>query len=274
MFTSAFGNAITSGRIGSFLYSNGKEIQGSYVKIASGQSVSAPSDRVGDYFRSAEYSVKNKEYDGVTRSIDEATAMINYSEQANRMIWDDLHDMQALVKDYYNTATSVEEQNVLQLEFEELKSRITMTQKGASYDGRDVLSDSSADPLISINTNPHDLSQKFEVSFDADTVVDVLALDITVGENDAMDALEKEVEHAGGYGAQLTGYRYGLEAQRKLSQVTIEENGNTINTIQDVDEAQELFSLTKRTIQQQAATSMFAQSKMSKSNMLILVAAM
>ncbi len=271
MFTSAFSGGVTGARIGNFFYANGKELQRSFVKLASGRSISSPSDGVGDYFRSADYSTRKKEYGSVARSIDEATAVVDYTEQANRMIWDDLLSMRGLVKDYYAAGVTADEKTALEAEFEVVKTRIAKTQEGAVYDGKEVLTDSSAVPLVSINTNPHDIDQRFAVSFAADKIVDASLLNIAAGEAVVESALEDQVGRAASFGAQLSGYRYGLEAQRKVTEGAIGGNEELMDTILDVDEARELFATTKRSIQQQAALSMFAQHGVNQGRMIALI---
>lgn len=272
MFTSSISGGMSGTRFSSFFYSNGKELQNSFVKLASGKSISAPSDGVGDYFRSEDYSAKKKEYNKVTRKIAEGIAVIDYAEQANRMIWDDLESMKLLAKDYYKAGVTADEQAVIISEFEEIKTRIAKTQQGAVYDGKEVLSESSAAPLFSVSVNPHDLSQTFEVAFGADKVVDASGLDITAGEATFETALEEQVGRSAKYGAQLTGFRYGLNTQYRLAENTIDGNDESLRSILDVDEAKELFATTRRSIQQQAATSMFAQHGVNQGSVLQLVA--
>lgn len=274
MFSSAIDGALTSARIGNFFYTNGKALQSSYVKLASGKTISEPSHGVGDYFRSEEYTIQNKRYDGVSRALNEASGVVDFAERSNQMIWDDLNEMKGMIQGYYAAGASDDEKSVIALQFEELKIRIQATQDNAQWDGKEVLSDSSTDPLVSINTNPHDIDQRFQISFDADKIVDVSGLDITAGETVITDALNDQVDRTASYAAQLTGYRYGLNAQKKMAETTIEGNDDRLRTILDVDEAEELFSLTKRSIQQQAATSMFAQSQLSQGSMIALVASL
>ncbi len=273
MATMALGGILSS-RISSFMYTNGKELENSYVKIASGKNIQDPSDGAGDYLRSESYTVRNKEYGKVGRLVDESLSVINYAEQANTMIWDDLSEMEGLVNDYYRDGASTDEKYAIGLQFEELKKRIVQTQEGAVWDGKEVLSDSSADPLVSINTDPSDVSQRYEVSFDTDKIVDVTLLSLGVDEATDRDALEEQTGRAASYAAQLTGYRYGINAQRKIVDTSIDNNTRTYETIQNIDDAQELFDMTKKSVQQQAARSFFAQNSMHQGSVLALVAGM
>jgi len=271
MATMALGGILSS-RISSFMYTNGKELESSYVKIASGKNVQDPSDGAGDYLRSESYTVRNKEYGNVGREVDQSLSTINYAEKANGLIWDDLNEMEGLVNDYYRDGVSADEKFILGLQFEEAKKRIVRTQEGAVWDGKEVLADSSASPLVSMNTNPSDLSQRYEVSFGADKIVDVSLLSLGVDEATDRDALEEQTGRAASYAAQLTGYRYGINAQRKIVNTTIDNNTRTYETIQNIDDAQELFDMTKKSVQQQAARSFFAQNSMHQGSVLALVA--
>jgi len=271
MVSTSFSDRITTGRIGHFLFANGKALEQSYMKISSGKNVQGPSDSVGDYFRSEQTSTNIKSYDTVSRSIDEMAEVLDYAESANRFIWDDVAEMQGLVKDYYAAGVSDETKATLESQFNQAKFRIQKTQEGAVWDGKDVLKDSSSTPLMSINTDPHNLSQKFSISFDSSKVVDVSVLDITAGETEATDAIEVQYGRTASFAAQLTGYKYGIYAQRKMAEVISKESEATLNSIQDIDEAKEIISMTKRSVQQQAALSMFAQAGMRQSSILKLV---
>lgn len=271
MFTTAFGGGITSARIGNFVTENGNAMERSFLKVASGRTISTPSHGVGDYFRSAEYSRQGKKYDTVVRAITEAESLLDYAERSNQMIWDDLVQMEGLAKDYYADGATLEEQEVLKIEFEELKVKLTETQENAQYNGKNVLADSSVSPLVSVNTNPFNVDQRYEISFDSGKIVDVSAFDITAGKDVVLDGIAQEVDRSASYGAQLTGYRYGLHAQKKVSEASEESSRDRLETIQSVDVAAELFTLTKRSVQQQAAQAMFAQNAMNQGSMLLLV---
>jgi len=197
--------------------------------------------------------------------------LLDYTEKANRMVWDDIYQMKSMVKDYYSPAMTADKQKIIALQFDQAKIRIVQTQEGAVWDGKDVLRDSSAKPLISINTNPNDYAQRYTVSFGSETIVDSMGLDITAGEDAVNEALETQWGKSASFAAQLTGYRYGLNAQRNMSEVIADGNSESYNTIQNVDDVKELFFMTKQTIQQQAATSMLAQAGMKQGNMLRLV---
>ncbi len=271
MISTAYGDMITAARIGLFLNSNGNDLERSYIKVASGKNVSQVSENVTDYFRAEHYSRTSDEYGKVTQSIDEVTGLIDYTEQSNRLILDDLFQMKGMVKDYYAAGATADQKATIEMQYNQAKWRISQTQDGASYDGREVLKDSSAQPLISVNTNPHEQDQRFEISFGADLVVDAMSLDITLGETVSADALDAEWTRAASFAAQLNGFRYGLSAQRKMSEVIAKGSDTAYNTIQSVDDAKEIMSITKKSIQQQAAMSMFAQKQMNQGGLLQLL---
>jgi len=271
MVSTATSDLLTAARIGLFLNSNGNDLERSFVRVASGKNISKVSENVTDFFRAEHYSRSSNEYGKVTQTIDEVTGLLDYTEQSNRLILDDLFQMKGMIKDYYAAGATADQKATIEKQFNQAKWRIEKTQEGASYDGKSVLLDSSASPLISINTNPREFDQRFEVSFGADLIVDAMSLDIAAGETVSSDALDEQWARAASFSGQLNGYRYGLNAQRKMSEVIAKESDISVNIIQSVDDAREILSITKKSIQQQAAMSMFAQKQMSQGGLLQLV---
>lgn len=271
MFTLSFGGNLAGGRIGNFINKNSQKMQESYIKVASGKAINTPSDGAGEYIRSDSLEINANKYSNILKDISQGESVINYSEKSNTFIWDDLFQLKGLVKDYYKSNVSTNEKETIEKEFNAIKNRIIDTQKNAIYDGKNVLQDSSTDPLYSFSIDPHDLDNKFIISFDSNTIVDATSFDITIGESAINDLLDKEVEHSSNYGAKLTGYRYGINAQRKLATLTQKGENDSVKSIKGIDEAGEIAKLTKRSIQQGAATSLFAQSQMYQKSVLKLI---
>lgn len=259
-------------RIASFYKINSNEQSNNFVRIASGSRVPEPKHNISDYFRSREFNNNINSYKTIQRDIGESLAMMDVAEHAATLVFDDLTEMLSLVERYYDPDTTTDEQDYIEVAFDVIGSRVADTISNTTYDGKQLVSDTvgGGTPLRNFILNPKDITQMFTIDFDANDVADTLALDITVGQVVATNAVQAELDKAASYLGKVSGYRAGLNAQYNLVENIVVNSKEAVSTITDVNEAEEFAESVKRSISQQSAMAMLAQANVMKQSILFL----
>jgi flagellin len=262
---------ITAARIANFYTTNGAELAKNLVRIAAEKKFSRPSDNIPDYFRSSKITRENSAYKAIKQDLGEVIEMMNVAEKGGTFVFEDLLRMKSLVKTYYDSSTTSEEKSMIQADFNGVKDQITYTIANTKYDGKKLIQDTSAtSPLRSVFLNPNDFTQTFDIDFESGDIADVSALDITAGQAAATAAVETQLQKAGAYLAKVSGYGYGLSAQYNLVGNKVLGNENAQSSISDIDNAEEITSMLRRSIQQQASVAMLSQANMARQSVLML----
>lgn len=260
-----------SARIVSFYRINGKELQDNYIRVASQNNFSKPSDNITDFFR-AEKARRNKgDYKQVRQNINEAFTMMNVADQAGTQVYNDLTRMKELVNSYYDSSTSNTEKEIIEAEFNSLKTLVTQTITNTYYNGKQLIQDTSAtDPLQSINIDPTSTQTTFDIDFTSNDVADVSALDITVGQAGALAAVQSEYDKAGSYLAKTSGYLQGLTAQLNLVDKKISSQDEITDNLSGLDSGKEMAQLVARQVNQKSSMAMLSQANMERRKIMIL----
>ena len=263
---------IATYRIASFYKTNGRKLSKNLVKIASGSRVPEPKYNITDYFRAKEFNNNINVYRNIQSDLGGALAMMDVAERAATYVFDDLTEMKQLVERYYDPDTTADEKDSLKAVFDVLGSRINETINDAYYGDKQLISDTvgSGTPLVSFILNPKDITQTFTIDFDSNDVADTSALDITVGEVAAKNAVQAELDKAGSYLGKASGYRVGLNAQYNLVESTVNSSKDAVSNMTEVDDAKEFAESVEREIYQQAAMAMLAQANILRQSVLVL----
>jgi len=268
-------NAISGGisyaNISAFVSSNGRTLLQSMANIASGRKVMHPSDRPADYFVGRNYNLRSKEYDAIKRQLLQASALLDVAEGSITQINEDLRSMKDLLKDYFSSSTSAEEKKYIANYVDNLKNLISHTVENTVFDNKQLLKDSSANPLVKVSIDPYDLQNKFVIYFGAKTEVNVDSIDLSLSEDAVMSALQEQIDRAAKYLGSLSGYRIGINSQININEISGYTLSDAAKNVLGVDDIDEFMATTKRAIQQEAAISMLAQGNALRANVLNLI---
>jgi flagellin len=264
--------SITASRIANFYKINGAELSKNLLRIAAQKRFAGPSDNIPDYIRSQKIQRENKDYKGIQTELQVALAMMDVAEHAAMYVQEDLSRMKELVGEYYDAATTADEQAAIEDEFDQLKNSVTDFIGNTYYDDKLLIQDTSlTQPLRSVLLNPYDMSQTFDIEFDDGDVPAVAALDVTAGQVVASAAVQDELDKVNSYLAKTSGYIFGLNSQYNMAANKVVNNKAADSAISDVDGAKELLEVTKRSLRQQSSAAMLSQLNISRQNVLMLI---
>ncbi|MBN1982052.1 MAG: hypothetical protein JW795_11005 [Chitinivibrionales bacterium] len=265
-------NSITINRIATFYKTNGSNLSSDMVHLSAQKTVLAPGDSSADFFRIQRNEQQMQDVKRSRQQIGDAIALIDVAEKAGTYVFEDLRQMKALVKRYHDPQASQDEKNGLAAEFDQIKQRITDSISTTTYDGRQLIADSSSNPLATIQLDSTNLSNTYEVEFAATDIVDVSSLDISAGGDEAAatELINAQIEHAGSYNAKISAYRRGLGAQDAILENKSQQNENINEVIGGVDNISTLARMMNGYIRQQSASAMFMQANLSSQNILKL----
>jgi len=272
MINSISGGSTFAG-ISAFVSNNHRAILGQMTNIASGLAVMRPADGAADYFMGRKLDVQARAFDAIRRQLQEASALLDVAEGSMTEIFSDLTGMRDLVRRYFDSNTQESERNFITLRINELQSLVQHTVENTVYNGRHLLKDSSQNPLVEIAINPNSRDNIFTITFSDIHEVNMSNFDFSsfkYGE-DALDAVNEQLSRAAKFLGRLSGSRTGLNAQRNLSELARNNSLDQRQNVLGTNDAQEIFTMTRRQIQQQAAMSMLSQGNAMRTSVLSLL---
>lgn len=149
----------------------------------------------------------------LSREMSGATTMLDYTRSALSEVGAHLDTMREQVTAYYAQGASDEDKAAAKELFDEAKAEIVTIVDVSEYDGKKVLQDSSADGLYSQLVGPLEYNTEFSISFEADVIIDVSALDISVGESTVDNALLDQETRYEKFTSKLKAYVQGVSSQ-------------------------------------------------------------
>lgn len=261
-----------SQRIANFYNMNTGDLSRSINRIGSGKKYLNPSENAGYYFRAQGIDRQNSANKVVLQDLLSVRGTLSIADEIGTNIHANLSRMQELVKLYYGSDATQEEQIVWKSEFDALKSTIDGTVSSALYDGRQIMSDSSANPLRTARLDPGNPSNDIEIKYDAGDVVDASGLSI-IGPDEAtvMAGVQEQLDTVMGFLGKTSAYIFGVQAQTSLTLNKTDNNNALLEKIQSVDDADEMSKMVDFSIRQQSSLAMLSQAGMYRSNVLSLV---
>lgn len=260
---------VVYGRINAFNKTNENKLADSLLNLASGKRVRSPQDSVPDFFRAQRLQSNEADYTRIKADVSEASALMDVVGEAAESVFNGINEMKQLVKMYYDE-NMTDEKSYIEDRFSSLAKEVSHIIDNSFYDGRQLISDSSSDPLDSVAIDPSDVRNVITVSFGSDQVADVAGLTLGNGKENDLAAVQAELDKAGSYLASANAFSIGLEAQYAIAEKKVTVSNNARNLITDADEGQEMILATTRTIQHQASYAMIAQANMVRSSIVKL----
>jgi flagellin len=259
-------------RIAGCYQSNRNELNSNLLSVATGKRVNSPQDDAVDYFRIGRMNTTLSGITRVQQGISAGTSMLKVAEAAGTSVFNDLADMQSLLRDYYDPGTTDDEKAVDVIKFNTIAGRISDTISGTYYDGKKLIADSSRNPLMKVSVGADDPSQTYDISYTGNDVVDVSGLTLgQAGKDSESAALQAQYERATGYLSKTATYSGSMSSFYALSNNQKENLQQTITNEQSIDMGEAMATITKQQVCQQGALAMLSQANMVQQNMLSLV---
>lgn len=237
---------------------NGASLADSLSRIASGKRVQTPGDDFAAWIRASGQNTDIVSYQSIKQDLQEAKALTDYSRGVGNDIVEDLTRMKELA-DLYGQTSDTDKQAAYQAEYDTIVARITDLKANAYYDTTQVY---QAGALTSVNINAEG-AQNVAVtttSIGDETAVNNIA-------NVAVSDIQNEINNANTYVAEIESFSTTLDRHLKLTDTIISSKQATVSALVDVDEVQELSTVTNLQVRQQASVAMMAQANVSQASL-------
>ncbi|MBN2035320.1 MAG: hypothetical protein JW768_01125 [Chitinispirillaceae bacterium] len=251
---------------------NQLRINDNMVRVATGKRFQYPSDNIPDYFRVHQLRADIKGHQQVQRELSYGAALLDSAKEVGTIVFEDLIKMQELMKEYYDPGRTDDERTADQIQFNVIRQRISDAIDTAYYDGWELVQDNGSTPLLSIILDPRDISQTYDISYDAGDVTDVSGLTLGIGAQAAEEAaLQSQLDRAASYLAKSVVYSDAVASHQNLLSLKNIRYLDSIDNVEKADDGAEIMSLVKKNISQHMTVSMMAQANMFRSGIASLV---
>lgn len=262
--------SITYGRIATFNKINENHLGNSLVNLASGKRVRQPQDGVSDFFRAQRLSRDSNDYSRIKSDIAKASALMDVVVDTGEMVYNGIERMKQLVDLYHDESTTEDEKRSMQSEFSSLVKQVSYTVNNTYYDGKQLVSDSRANPLDSVNLDPRNINHKMVISFGAEQVANVDGLTLGSSYNEDIAAVQAELDKAGSFMASANAYSLGLSAQYAIAEKKVDISNTVKDSLTGSDGGQEMIRATNHSIQHQSSLAMLVQANLVRSSVVRL----
>jgi flagellin-like hook-associated protein FlgL len=262
---------LTSLRLSAFYRINQNNIYNNMTHVASGKRVAQPSDNAADYFYAKRMNADIQGLQQVQREMSVGSALLDSAKAVGSSAFEDLTRMGQLISLYYDPSRTSDEQGADKAEFDATRNRVLSDLSTAYYDKWKLVADNGSTPLMKIMLDPRDISQTFDITYDAGDVADPSGL--TLGNSDKateMAALQAQLDKAGSYLAKSTVYSDALAAQHELNAKKVVTYTENAQDAEGVDDGAAMMKLVRQNLCQQLAVSMLAQANMFKNGVAAL----
>jgi flagellin len=248
-------NTSVASLLSNIYQSNGASLTDSLTKIASGKRVQTPGDDFAGYIRGSALNSDIAGYTTVKQDLQDAKALVNYSQGVGNDIVSDLAQLKDLKTSWTAAAGDATRQSGIQAQYDQIVQRITNTVANSYYDNTQVYQSGASLKQVSINVA--NTAIKLDVSTQANSTATPASVNniatATTG------SIQGEIDNAEKYVATMQSKGTEIDRQMKLTDTIISSKQATVSAIMDVDEAQEMSKVTNLQIRQQATASMMAQ---------------
>jgi flagellin-like hook-associated protein FlgL len=264
---------VTSLRLSEFYRTNQFVLNDNLLRVASGKRVREPADNSADYFYAHQIRADIKGQQQVRRELAVGGALTDTAKEVGSMVFEDLNRLGEIIQLYYDDNTTDDEKGAYKAEFNAVKNRITDTIANSYYNDYQLVKDYGATPLMKIILDPRDISQTYDISYDAGDVADASGLVVGVTDQATeQTALQDELDKAASYLAKSVVYSDAISAHQNMLAMKNVHYEDNAAAKENADEGAEVMALVKRSLNQQMAVSMMAQANMFKAGIAAIVA--
>lgn len=244
-------------------------------RIASGKRIQSPSDDFSGYVKSLGLQSTVKDYGTIKQSLLETRTDSAKAVEVGQAVYEDVAKLRELAEDYNRYAADSDEREAAGTEFEALKTAVVQTLNNNS----DVYATGT---ITSVDLDPSDSTNDFNVQFASATSQLVLAADVTglttlTGtaapasiSATALQAIDDAVTKAAKFLVGAEHMDKAIERQANITDTVIQTKKAVISEIEDIDDMEELAKQTDLGVRQQAAVSMMAQANMAQQGVMRL----
>ena len=197
------------------------------------------------------------------RNIQDGVSMVQTAEGNLDEVQSILQRVRELAVQYKNGSLSTAGKGAIQSEVDALSSEITRIQGAAQFNGIDLLSSTAAAVTFQVGAND---GQSISITFSAVTVSSYATLSTL-----ALSTIDSDVDAVSAARAGFGAVQNRLEHALAVTGSYQENLTSAESRIRDVDMAEEMVTLTKNQILQQAGTAMLAQANQAPQSVLSLL---
>jgi len=197
------------------------------------------------------------------RNIQDGVSMVQTAEGNLDEVQSILQRVRELAVQYKNGSLSTAGKGAIQSEVDALSSEVTRIQGAAQFNGIDLLSSTAAAVTFQVGAND---GQSISITFSAVTVSSYATLSTL-----ALSTIDSDVDAVSAARAGFGAVQNRLEHALAVTGSYQENLTSAESRIRDVDMAEEMVTLTKNQILQQAGTAMLAQANQAPQSVLSLL---
>ena len=241
------------------------------VRLASGKNFQTPADDLSGYFRSQALEQQYQQYERIRPEMQEWKGVMDLAAVAGGEVYNSLERMEELSELYDDADAS--SQAAYTAEYNQLLSDLAKTVNTTYYGSTSLLNSTTTLKKIDLVPDPADDSQRMLIEPDeAITAAHIAALTPEGGENigDVGDHITDAITDVKTFLGNVSAFSTGLQAHLNITDSIMQNTQSAQSTITDIDQIQEMITLTQRDIQSQASLAMIAQANMSQRAMLYL----
>jgi flagellin-like hook-associated protein FlgL len=263
---------VSSLRLTEIFKSNQFDLSNRLARVASGKRVRGPSDNSVDYFYVRQMRADIRGHQQVGRELAVGGALVDMAIDVGGMVFEDVNRLGEIIRLYYDDSTSGEEKDAYRAEFESVKNRIADTISGSYYGDHQLVKDYGATPLMKIILDPRDVGQTYDISYDSGDVADVSGLTLGVTDLAAeQGALQTQLDKAASYLAKSVVYGDSIVSHQNMLAMKNVRYLTNADEIENADQGAEIMALVKKSLNQQMAASMMAQTNMFRAGIAAIV---
>jgi flagellin len=268
-------NALT---IENTLSATNNKVSSSLKKLSSGLRINSAADDPAGYAIANSFKSAISSMTVASQNASEAESMLEVADGAYSTINDILEQMKTLATEASSGQESQTNLDSLNAEFSDLQNEINLIAKSTTYGSTHLIDGTNSTATSGItfqigatNSSNDQITIKFDTATTSCLGVSSISIDSQTTAESAMDAIDSALTSINTYMGSVGGLTNQLTYTVTNLTTSIQNYTSSESTIEDVDMASEVSTLTKNEILQQSATAMLAQANSQPQQILKLL---
>jgi flagellin len=268
-------NALT---IENILSNTNSSVSSAMTKLSSGLNINTAADDPAGYAIANSFKASIAAMQVATQNANQAQSLLQTADGAYSQINDILVQMKSLATEAASGQETGTGDTSLQGEFADLQNEINQIANSTQYGSANLINGTSLASGITFQIGPtNTANDQFFVSLTAATATDLgvntaaISLNTTGDAASAMNAIDSALISINSYMGSVGGLQNQLQYTVNNLTTSIQNYTSSKSTIEDVDMASEVSTLTTNQILQQSAMSMLAQANAEPQQILKLL---
>jgi flagellin len=250
-------NTSTASLLSNIYSANSDALSSSLTKLASGKRVQSAGDDFAAYVRASGLNTDIATYKNTRQDLQNAKGAADYSVGVGNAVLEDLSRLKELQDLYTAAGGDADKEAAYGAEYDAIVNRITETTANSAYDGATVYGTTS---VITAGT----------IDVTATAAAD--SANLTAGGVAGTDDIDAELTAAQTYVADMSSFQTAIGREMKLNDTIIAGKQATVSALINVDEVEEMATVTNLQVRQQATVSMMSQANVSNAALARLFA--